>query len=60
MAASKLGIPALLDPGDMVAMDTPDRLSVITYLSQYYIVFNKLPQGNLNYLDIFKKLSRKI
>jgi len=45
IAERDLGIPCLLDVGDLVSYPYPDKLSVITYLSQFYFKLSERDSG---------------
>ncbi|KAF9425695.1 actinin alpha 2 [Podila epigama] len=41
VALSKMSIPRLLEPDDLVGVETPDERSIMTYVSEYYLVMSK-------------------
>ena len=58
MAEEYLGIPALLDPADMAAYEIPDKLSILTYLSQFYQVFGAQGKICFYFVDVFKVFTK--
>jgi MICAL-like protein 1 len=55
VAEELLNIPSLLDPADMVTYETPDKLSILTYLSQFYQVFGAQGKEFFSFFSIFFK-----
>lgn len=48
IAEKELGIPALLDPKDMASCRKPDRLSILTYLAEFYHKFKDQEENKSN------------
>ena len=45
VAERELDIPALLDAQDMAECSSPDRLSILTYLAEFYHKFKTVDLG---------------
>ncbi|KAG0271382.1 actinin alpha 2 [Linnemannia exigua] len=43
-AFERMALPRLLDPEDLVDVETPDERSIMTYVSEYYLVMSKHQQ----------------
>ncbi|KAF9580121.1 hypothetical protein BGW38_003356, partial [Lunasporangiospora selenospora] len=41
LACEKMALPRLLDPEDLVDVETPDERSIMAYVSEYYLVMSK-------------------
>ncbi|XP_016330505.1 MICAL-like protein 1 [Sinocyclocheilus anshuiensis] len=54
VAERELGIPALLDPDELVSVEEPDHLSIITYVSQLYCFF----RGNSH--DVIRSSDKRV
>lgn len=48
LAERELGVPALLDPEDMVDCEEPDKFSVSTYLAQLYHLFKNADPAKID------------
>ena len=65
VAERELDIPALLDAQDMAECSSPDRLSILTYLAEFYHKFKTVDLGkqiiqrNKGVENIYGKLRNK-
>ncbi|KAG0299763.1 actinin alpha 2 [Dissophora globulifera] len=41
VALEKMNLPRLLDPEDLLDVETPDERSIMTYVTEYYVIMSK-------------------